>query len=106
LKNKDKVNNTGEVVQNNSLDCVTNEEEQLEISQQFLLESYVEEEENNVQSYNYFIDSLGHEELCNLGNAMEGLDIISNYTNSSIEAKTELTDQESCKHDGIKGRCD
>jgi hypothetical protein len=33
LKNKDKANNTGEVVQNNSLDCVTNEEEQLEISQ-------------------------------------------------------------------------
>jgi hypothetical protein len=31
---------------------------------------------------------------------------ISNYTNSSIEAKIELMDQESYKHDGIKGRDD
>jgi hypothetical protein len=37
---------------------------------------------------------------------MEGLDIIYNYTNSSIEAKIELMDQERCKHDGIKGRDD
>jgi hypothetical protein len=44
LKNKDKCNNNvEEVVQNNSLNCAINEEEQLEISQQFLLESYVEE---------------------------------------------------------------
>jgi hypothetical protein len=34
---------------------------------------------------------------------MEGLDII---TNSSIEEKIELMDQESCKHDWIKGRGD
>jgi hypothetical protein len=104
LKNKDKCNNNvEEVVQNNSLDCAINEEEQLEISQQFLLESYVEEKENNAQSYNDFIDSLGEEELCNLVNAMEGLDIISN---NFIEAKIELMDQESCKHDLIKGKDD
>jgi hypothetical protein len=34
---------------------------------------------------------------------MEGLDIISN---NSIEAKTELMDQESCNHDWIKRRGD
>jgi hypothetical protein len=37
---------------------------------------------------------------------MEVLDIIFNYTNSSIEAKIELIDQESYKHDWIKGRGD
>jgi hypothetical protein len=91
------------VVQNNSLDCAINKEEQLEISQQSLLESYIVEEENNAQSYNDFINSLGDEELCNLDNAMEGLDIISN---NSIEAKTELIDQDRCNHDWIKGRGD
>jgi hypothetical protein len=69
---------------NNSLDCTTNEEmvqsynteyiiedvEQLESSQQLLLESY-EEEEDNAQSYIDFINFLGDEELCNLDNAME-----------------------------------
>jgi hypothetical protein len=102
LKNKDKDNkNAKEVVQNNSLDCAINKE-QLEISQQSLLESYIKEE-NNSQSYNDFINSLGDEELCNLDNAMEGLDIISN---NSIEVKAELMDQESCNHDWIKGRGD
>jgi hypothetical protein len=74
----------------------------LEISQQSLLGSYIEEE-NNAKSYNDLINSLGDEELCNLDNAMEGLDIISN---NSIEAKTELMDQESCNHGCIKGRGD
>jgi hypothetical protein len=98
---------------NNSLDCTTNEEvvqsynteyiiedvEQLESSQQLLLESYEEEEEDNAQSYIDFINSLGDEELCNLDNAMEGLDIITNDINSQVEAKIELMDQESCKYD-------
>jgi hypothetical protein len=71
LKNKNKGNNNieevvhnnnvEEVVQNNSLDCAINEEEQLEINQQFLLESYVEEEENNAESYYDIINSLGDE---------------------------------------------
>jgi hypothetical protein len=85
---------------NNSLDCTTNEEvvqsynneyiiedvEQLESSQQLLLESY-EEEEDNAKSYIDFINSLGDKELCNLDNAMEGLDIITNDINSQVEEK-------------------
>jgi hypothetical protein len=78
----------------------------LKSSQQFLLGSYVEEEENNAQSYKNFIDSLGDEELCNLDNAMEALDIITNDINNQTEAKIKLMDQESCKHDWIKERCD
>jgi hypothetical protein len=65
VKNIDKENiNDKEVVQNNSLECATNEEvvqsnnieyiikeeKRVESSQQFL-ESYVEEEEDNAQSY-------------------------------------------------------
>jgi hypothetical protein len=71
-KKEEKNNNIEEVVQNNSLDCTTNkevvqsnnteyiikEEEQLESSQQFLLENYVEEEDN-AQSYIDFINFLG-----------------------------------------------
>ena len=37
---------------------------------------------------------------------MEGLDIICENINSSIEAKTELMDQGNCEHDWIKGRGD
>jgi hypothetical protein len=119
-KKEEKNNNIEEVVQNNRLDCATNEEvvqsnnieyiieeeEQLESSQQFLLESY-EEEEDNAQSYIEFINSLSDEELCNLDNAMEGLDIITNNNiNSQAEVKIELMDQESYKHDWIKRRGD
>jgi hypothetical protein len=47
LKNKDKGNNNvEEVVQNNSLDCATNEEEQWEINNKILQESYEEEDGN------------------------------------------------------------
>jgi hypothetical protein len=68
-----------------------NEEAQWEINKKILVQSY-EEEENNAQSYQYFIDSLDDEELRNLDNTMEGLDIIYENINSSIEAKTELMD--------------
>jgi hypothetical protein len=82
-------------VQNNSLDCTTNEE----VVQSNNTE-YIIEEEDNAQSYIEFINSLGDEELCNLDNAMEGLDIITNNNiNSQAEVKIELMDQESCKHD-------
>ena len=37
---------------------------------------------------------------------MEGLDIISENINSSIETKIELMNQEDCEHDWIKGRGD
>ena len=37
---------------------------------------------------------------------MEGLDIISENIDSSIETKIELINQEDCKHDWIKGRGD
>ena len=68
----------------NNIEYVTNEEEQWEINNKFLLLSY-EEEENNAQSYQDFIDSLDDEELHNLDDAMEVLDIISENINSSIE---------------------
>ena len=71
----------------------------------FLLESY-KEEENNAQSYQDFIDSLDDEDLRNLDNATEGLDIIFENINSSIETKIELINQEDCEHDCIKGRGD
>ena len=48
----------------NNIEYITNEEEQWEINNKFLLESY-EEEENNAESYQDFIDSLDDEELCN-----------------------------------------
>ena len=83
---------------------MTNEEEQQEINNKFLLESY--EEENNAESYQDFIDSLDDEELCNLDNAMEGLGIIYENIDSSIETKIELMNQEDCEHDWIKGRGD
>ena len=37
---------------------------------------------------------------------MEGLDIISENINSSIETKIESMNQEDCEHDWIKGRGD
>ena len=43
--------------------------------------------------------SLDDEELRNLDNAMEGLDIIYENINSSIETKTELMDQDDREHD-------
>ena len=92
-------------MQINNIKYITNEEEQWEINNKFLLESY-EEEENNAQSYQDFIDSLDDEELLNLDNAMEGLDIISEDINSSKETKIELMHQEDCEHDWIKGRGD
>ena len=82
-----------------------NKEEQWEINEKILLESY-EEEENNAQSYQNLIDSLDDEELRNLDNAMEGLDIISENINSLIETKIELMNQEDCEHDWIKRRGD
>ena len=106
LKTKDKeTHKVKEVVQTNNIEYITSEEEQWEINNKFLLESY-EEEENNAQSYQDFIDSLDDEELLNLDNAMEGLDIISEDINSSKETKIELMNQEDCEHDWIKGRGD
>ena len=92
-------------MQTNNIEYITSEEEQWEINNKFLLESY-EEEENNAQSYQDFIDSLDVEELLNLDNAMEGLDIISEDINSSKETKIELMNKEDCKHDWIKERDD
>ena len=92
---------TEEVVQNNNIEYSIDKEMQWEINDMILREGYEEEdEENNAQCYKDFIDSLGDEELCNLDNAMEGLDIISE------EAITELMDQDNCEHDWIKGRGD
>ena len=106
LKTKDKeIHEVKEVMQKNNIEYITSEDEQWEINNKFLLESY-EEEENNAQSYQDFIDSLDDEELCNLDNAMEGLDIISENIDSSIETKIELMNQEDCEHDWIKGRGD
>ena len=106
LKTKDKeIHEVKEVVQKNNIEYITSEEEQWEINNKFLIESY-EEEENNAESYQDFIDSLDDEELCNLDNAMEGLDIISENIDSSIETKIELMNQEDCEHDWIKGRGD
>ena len=106
LKTKDKeTHEVKEVVQTNNIEYIISEEEQWEINNKFLLESY-EEEENNAESYQDFIDSLDDEELCNLDNAMEGLDIISKNIDSSIETKIELMNQEDCEHDWIKGRGD
>lgn len=92
-------------MQTNNIEYIISEEEQWEINNKFLLESY-EEEENNAKSYQDFIDSLDDEELLNLDNAMEGLDIISEDINSSKETKIELMNQEDCEHDWIKGRGD
>ena len=56
LKTKDKeIHEVKEVVQKNNIEYITNEEEQWEINNKFLLESY--EEENNAQSYQDLIDS-------------------------------------------------
>ena len=49
LKTKDKETHKVKVVQTNNIEYITNEEEQWEINNKFLLESY--EEENNAQSY-------------------------------------------------------
>ena len=64
LKTKDKETHKVKVVQTNNIEYITNEEEQWEINNKFLLESY-EEKENNAESYQDFIDSLDDEELCN-----------------------------------------
>jgi hypothetical protein len=58
-KKEEKNNNIKEVVQNNSLDCTTNEEVVQGNNTEYIIE------EDNVQSYNDFINSLGDEELCN-----------------------------------------
>ena len=106
LKTRDKeTHKVKEVVQINNIEYITNEEEQWEINNKFLLESY-EEEKNNAQSYQDFIDSLDDEELRNLDNAMKGFGIISKNINSSIETKIELMNQEDYEHDWIKGRGD
>ena len=58
LKPKDKeILEVKEIVQKNNIEYITNEEEQWEINNKFLLESY-EEEENNAESYQDFIDSI------------------------------------------------
>jgi len=50
IKIKDvEIHEVKEVVQKNNIEYITNEEEQWEINNKFLLESY--EEENNAQSY-------------------------------------------------------
>ena len=66
-----------------------------------LLESY-EDEENNAQQYRDFIDSLDHDSLYNLDNAMDALEINSERINTLEEVKTELMDQENCDHDWYK----
>ena len=102
LKNDKEKYKTKEVVQKNNYTIT--EEEQWEINEKILLESY--KEENNAQSYQDFTNSLDDEELRNSDNAMEGLDIIYENINSSIETKIELMNQEDCEHDWIKGRGD
>ena len=57
-----------------------------------LLESY-EDEENNVQQYKDFIDTLDDAGLYDLDNAMDALEINTERINISREVKTELMDQ-------------
>ena len=58
LKNKAKeTHEVKEVVQTNNIEYIISEDEQWEINNKFLLESY-EEEENNAESYQDFIDSI------------------------------------------------
>ena len=86
-------------------DSTIDKEAQKKVNERYLLERY-EEEENNVQSHNDFINSLGEEEIHNIENAMDALEIKDEETSDSKEDKTELMDQGDCEHDWIKGRGD
>uniref|UniRef100_K4A1T1 Reverse transcriptase/retrotransposon-derived protein RNase H-like domain-containing protein n=1 Tax=Setaria italica TaxID=4555 RepID=K4A1T1_SETIT len=93
-----------EVPQSNIMkDSTIDKEAQKKLNERYLLESY-EEEENNVQSHNDFINSLGEEEIHNIENAMDALEIKDEETSDSKEARTELMDQGDCEHDWIRGR--
>ncbi|KAK8447527.1 hypothetical protein SEVIR_8G088201v4 [Setaria viridis] len=96
-----------EVPQNDIMkDSTIDKEAQTKVNESYPLESYEEEEENNVQSHNDFINSLGEEEIHNIENAMDALEIKDEETSDLKEARTELMDPGDCEHDWIKGRGD